>query len=128
VLSYGKGLSVVLGRDGKVSAVSAFAAYRVDKAAPEMEPAADPPGVSGAVVDWPRYQLDGEEVDVLVQPASNYAVARMRQALAEVVIEGVKTNLPLQMRIMSDGGFHSGGMNIHYLEKRIAESRESRMA
>ncbi|HQV49976.1 MAG TPA: acetyl-CoA carboxylase biotin carboxylase subunit, partial [Dokdonella sp.] len=56
------------------------------------------------------------------------AVARMRQALAEVVIEGVKTNLPLQMRIMSDGGFHSGGMNIHYLEKRIAESRESRMA
>ena len=56
------------------------------------------------------------------------AVARMRHALAEVVIEGVKTNLPLQMRIMSDGGFHSGGMNIHYLEKRIAESRESRMA
>ena len=52
------------------------------------------------------------------------AVARMRNALAEVVIEGVKTNLPLQQRIMADGGFQTGGMNIHYLEKRMAEARE----
>jgi acetyl-CoA carboxylase biotin carboxylase subunit len=52
------------------------------------------------------------------------AVARMRQALAEVVIEGVKTNLPLQMRIMADAGFQAGGMNIHYLEKRMAEAKE----
>ncbi|HQX66241.1 MAG TPA: acetyl-CoA carboxylase biotin carboxylase subunit [Dokdonella sp.] len=51
------------------------------------------------------------------------AVARMRQALAEVVIEGVKTNLPLQMRILADGGFQAGGMNIHYLEKRMAEAK-----
>jgi acetyl-CoA carboxylase biotin carboxylase subunit len=48
----------------------------------------------------------------------------MRQALAEVVIEGVKTNLPLQMRIMADRGFQVGGMNIHYLEKRMAEARD----
>ncbi len=52
------------------------------------------------------------------------AVARMRNALAEVVIEGVKTNLPLQQRIMADGGFQAGGMNIHYLEKRMAEAKE----
>jgi acetyl-CoA carboxylase biotin carboxylase subunit len=52
------------------------------------------------------------------------AVARMRNALAEVVIEGVKTNLPLQMRIMADGGFQAGSMNIHYLEKRMAEAKE----
>ena len=52
------------------------------------------------------------------------ALARMRQALAEVVIEGVKTNLPLQMRIMADRGFQDGGMNIHYLEKRMAEARD----
>ncbi|MBN8481462.1 MAG: acetyl-CoA carboxylase biotin carboxylase subunit [Xanthomonadales bacterium] len=52
------------------------------------------------------------------------AVARMRNALAEVVIEGVRTNLPLQQRIMADAGFQSGGMNIHYLEKRMAEAKE----
>ena len=52
------------------------------------------------------------------------AVARMRNALAEVVIEGVKTNLPLQQRIMADAGFQAGGMNIHYLEKRMAEAKE----
>jgi acetyl-CoA carboxylase biotin carboxylase subunit len=52
------------------------------------------------------------------------AIARMRIALAEMVFEGVKTNLPLQQRIMADGGFHAGGQNIHYLEKRIAEAKE----
>ena len=52
------------------------------------------------------------------------AIARMRIALAEMVFEGVKTNLPLQQRILADGGFHTGGQNIHYLEKRIAEAKE----
>ena len=35
-----------------------------------------------------------------------------------------RTNLPLQQRIMADGGFCAGGQNIHYLEKRIAEAKE----
>jgi len=52
------------------------------------------------------------------------AIARMRIALGELVIDGVKTNIPLQQRIMADGGFQAGGQNIHYLEKRIAEQRE----
>ncbi len=52
------------------------------------------------------------------------AIARMRIALNEVVIEGIKTNIPLQQRILADGGFGAGGQNIHYLEKRIAEQRE----
>ncbi len=52
------------------------------------------------------------------------AIARMRIALGELVIEGVKTNIPLQQRILADGGFQRGGQNIHYLEKRIAEQRE----
>ncbi len=52
------------------------------------------------------------------------AIARMRIALSEMVIEGVKSNIPLQQRIMADGGFQSGGQNIHYLEKRMAEMRE----
>ncbi|MBP6692848.1 MAG: acetyl-CoA carboxylase biotin carboxylase subunit, partial [Xanthomonadales bacterium] len=52
------------------------------------------------------------------------AIARMRIALAEMVVDGVKTNLPLQARIMADPGFQQGGQNIHYLEKRIAERRD----
>ncbi len=52
------------------------------------------------------------------------AIARMRLALAETVIEGVKCNIPLQQRIMADVGFQQGGQNIHYLEKRMAEQKE----
>ena len=53
------------------------------------------------------------------------AIARMRMALAETVIEGVKCNIPLQQRIMADVGFQLGGQNIHYLEKRMAEQKEA---
>ena len=56
------------------------------------------------------------------------AIARMRIALGELVIDGVKTNIPLQQRILADGGFQQGGQNIHYLEKRIAEQRETAIA
>lgn len=57
-------------------------------------------------------------------PDRETAIARMRLALAETVIEGVKCNIPLQQRIMADAGFHHGGQNIHYLEKRMAEQKE----
>jgi len=49
----------------------------------------------------------------------NSAIARMNTALNEMVIEGIKTNIPLQKDIMSDGGFIAGGQNIHYLEKKL---------
>jgi acetyl-CoA carboxylase biotin carboxylase subunit len=52
------------------------------------------------------------------------AIARMRIALGELVIEGINSNIPLQQRIIADSGFQQGGQNIHYLEKRIAEQRE----
>ncbi|MBK7144121.1 MAG: acetyl-CoA carboxylase biotin carboxylase subunit [Xanthomonadales bacterium] len=52
------------------------------------------------------------------------AISRMRVALAEMVVDGIKTNIPLQGRIMADRGFQQGGMNIHYLEKRIAERKD----
>jgi len=45
-----------------------------------------------------------------------------------MVIDGVKTNIPLQQRIMADGGFQNGGQNIHYLEKRIAEQQDKGIA
>ena len=46
------------------------------------------------------------------------ALARMRNALAELVIEGIKTNAPLHQRIMNDANFIKGGTDIHYLEQR----------
>ncbi|HEX5757474.1 MAG TPA: acetyl-CoA carboxylase biotin carboxylase subunit [Arenimonas sp.] len=52
------------------------------------------------------------------------AIARMRCALSEMIVDGIKTNVPLQSRIMADVGFQQGGTNIHYLEKRLAERKE----
>jgi acetyl-CoA carboxylase biotin carboxylase subunit len=52
------------------------------------------------------------------------AIARMRVALSEFVVDGIKTNIPLQQRIMTDAGFQQGGQNIHYLEKRLKEHRD----
>jgi len=47
------------------------------------------------------------------------AIARMRHALEEIVVEGIKTNIPLQRAIMADENFFAGGTNIHYLEKKL---------
>jgi acetyl-CoA carboxylase biotin carboxylase subunit len=44
------------------------------------------------------------------------ALARMRNALDEMVIDGIKTNLPLHQDILRDSSFNTGGTNIHYLE------------
>ncbi|MCX7742710.1 MAG: acetyl-CoA carboxylase biotin carboxylase subunit [Tepidimonas sp.] len=49
------------------------------------------------------------------------ALARMRGALAEVVIEGIKTNVPLHRELMVDANFEAGGTNIHYLESWLAQ-------
>lgn len=48
------------------------------------------------------------------------AIARMEAALTETLITGIKTNIPLHQRILSDEGFREGGTNIHYLEKMLA--------
>jgi acetyl-CoA carboxylase biotin carboxylase subunit len=49
----------------------------------------------------------------------NSAIARMKTALSEMVIDGIKTNIPLQQSIMADSAFAQGGQNIHYLEKKL---------
>jgi len=49
------------------------------------------------------------------------AMARMRGALAEVVIEGIQTNVPLHRELMVDANFEAGGTNIHYLESWLAQ-------
>ena len=49
------------------------------------------------------------------------AIQRMRGALQEMIIDGIKTNIPLQYRLMNDPVFCKGQMDIHYLE-RLLES------
>ena len=48
------------------------------------------------------------------------AMARMRTALNETVIEGIQTNVPLHRELMVDANFMNGGTNIHYLEEWLA--------
>ena len=50
------------------------------------------------------------------------ALARMRTALSEIVIDGIQTNVPLHERLCRDSAFITGGTNIHYLEAKLAGS------
>jgi len=50
------------------------------------------------------------------------AIARMQGALSEMVIDGINTSTKLQMSIMQDANFQTGGTNIHYLEKKLGIS------
>jgi len=47
------------------------------------------------------------------------ALNRMRTALSEMVVEGIKTNIPLHLDLMSDGEFRQGCTSIHYLEHKL---------
>lgn len=47
------------------------------------------------------------------------AMAKMRNALDEIVIDGIKSNVALHKDLLNDKGFIEGGVNIHYLEKKL---------
>jgi acetyl-CoA carboxylase, biotin carboxylase subunit len=47
------------------------------------------------------------------------ALDRMRSALDETVIDGIRTNIPLQQELVRDSAFREGCVNIHYLEKKL---------
>ncbi len=49
------------------------------------------------------------------------ALARMRTALGETVVEGISTNIALHRELMVDAKFMAGGTNIHYLEEWLAQ-------
>ena len=51
------------------------------------------------------------------------AIARMRIALSEMVVEGIRTNIPLHQDLMIDEKFVRGGTSIHYLEERLAKRK-----
>jgi len=52
------------------------------------------------------------------------AIAKMRIALSEMIVEGIETNLPLHQELMLDSSFLRGGTSIHYLEEKL--SKQSR--
>ena len=47
------------------------------------------------------------------------AMARMRGALSELVIDGIKTTTALHLDILADSASQAGGTNIHFLEKKL---------
>jgi len=51
------------------------------------------------------------------------AILRMRGALAETVVEGIATNIPLHLSILEDAAFARGGANIFYLESKLARGK-----
>ena len=53
------------------------------------------------------------------------AMARMRVALSEMAIGGIKTNIPLHQELLVDAAFKRGGTSIHYLEERLAQLKKS---
>ena len=49
------------------------------------------------------------------------ALRRMRQALDELVVEGIRTNAELHRDLVRDSEFGKGGVNIHYLENKLKD-------
>jgi acetyl-CoA carboxylase, biotin carboxylase subunit len=84
-----------------------------------------PPGGPGVRVDSHAYtnyfvppNYDSMIGKIIVHaPSRDQALLRMRTALDETVIEGIKTNIPLHRELMADAKFVQGGTNIHYLEE-----------
>lgn len=90
-----------------------------------------PPGGNGIRMDSHIYS--GYSVpphyDSLIAKVISYgpdrdtALIRMQQALEELVIEGIKTNTQLHQRLVVDSEFKCGGVNIHYLEKKLEREK-----
>jgi acetyl-CoA carboxylase biotin carboxylase subunit len=88
-----------------------------------------PPGGPGIRVDSHLY--DGYTVppyyDSLIGKIISFgenrdvALARMRQALEEMVVEGIRTNTALHQDLVRDQAFASGGVSIHYLESKLED-------
>lgn len=86
-----------------------------------------PPG--GLGVRWDSHIYTGYKVpphyDSMIGKLIAYgenrdvAIARMLNALSELVVDGIKTNIELHKKILQDENFHHGGTNIHYLEKKL---------
>ncbi len=86
-----------------------------------------PPGGPGIRVDTHIYNgyVVPPYYDSMIGKLISYgdtrdiAIRRMRSALSEIVIDGIKTNITLHQRLFRDAAFVQGGTNIHYLEKKL---------
>jgi acetyl-CoA carboxylase biotin carboxylase subunit len=93
-----------------------------------------PPGGPGIRVDSHVYQgytvppyYDSMVGKVIAYGASrDQAIARMRIALSEMVVEGIQTNIPLHRDLLVDTHFIRGGVSIHYLEQKLAEEHKKK--
>jgi acetyl-CoA carboxylase biotin carboxylase subunit len=93
-----------------------------------------PPGGPGIRVDSHVYQgysvppnYDSMVGKVIAYGASReQAMARMRIALSEMVVEGIQTNIPLHRELLNDTRFMRGGVSIHYLEQKLAQEQKKK--
>ena len=87
-----------------------------------------PPGGPGVRVDSHAYtnyfvpsNYDSMIGKIIVHgDTREQALARMRSALSEMLVEGIQTNIALHRQLMADGPFMDGGTSIHYLEGWLA--------
>ncbi len=93
-----------------------------------------PPGGPGIRVDSHVYQgytvpphYDSMIGKVIAYGATReQAIARMRIALSEMVVEGIQTNLALHRELLNDTRFLRGGVSIHYLEQKLAQEQKKK--
>ncbi|MGA7949277.1 MAG: acetyl-CoA carboxylase biotin carboxylase subunit [Thiobacillaceae bacterium] len=93
-----------------------------------------PPGGPGIRVDSHVYagyyvppHYDSMIAKVLAYGITrDQALARMRCALMEMIVDGIHTNIALHQELMNDAAFMQGGTSIHYLEKKLAMDKEAR--
>ena len=86
-----------------------------------------PPGGPGIRVDTHVYQgykvppHYDSMIGKLIAHAETreLALARLSNALSEIVIDGIKTNIPLHQKLVKDTAFNTGGTDIHYLENKL---------
>ena len=91
-----------------------------------------PPGGPGIRVDSHIYQgytvpphYDSMVAKVIAHgDTRQQAIQRMRIALSEMSVEGIKTNIALHQELLHDANFVEGGTSIHYLEKKLAARNE----
>ncbi|MCX4136909.1 acetyl-CoA carboxylase biotin carboxylase subunit [Paraburkholderia sp. SEWSISQ10-3 4] len=80
--------------------------------------------MSGGAVVPPYY--DSLIAKVITHGATREeALARMRIALSEMRIEGIRTNVPLHQAMLEDAGFGEGGVDIHHLERWLAKRKQT---
>jgi len=90
------------------------------------------PGGPGIRVDSHIYQgysvppnYDSLICKVIAYGANrDQAIRRMRIALSEMVVEGIQTNIPLHQELLLDSRVIRGGVNIHFLEQKLAQHKK----